>query len=295
MNIKTLYGKILGSMSSLLGVDFAKQFDTRLRFHRTLNLKAPTSLADKVTYLELHKQSQLASICTDKYAVREYIRKKGLEDILIPVVGGPWSSVEDVDFDGLPDKFALKATHGCKMNYLVADKSELDYLKCKAEMQRWLETTYGSYSMEPHYLSIPHRIYAEEYLADAAQLTDYKFHCLNGEPQFVLTVSDRKTDGDKGMSLQLNMFDMNWNPIDKIVSYKKECAGNGNISKPKTFDRMVEIAKILSKDFDFVRVDLYERNDAVLFGELTFSPGCCVFPYFTQDFLNDMGRKLQLS
>ena len=90
MNIKVIYGKMLVSMSHMFGVDFAKKFDTRLRFHRTLNLKNPTSLADKVTYVELHRQSSLASMCTDKYAVRDYIREKGLEDILIPVVGGPW-------------------------------------------------------------------------------------------------------------------------------------------------------------------------------------------------------------
>ena len=114
MNIKVIYGKMLVTMSHVFGVDFAKKFDTRLRFHRTLNLKNPTSLADKVTYVELHKQSSLASMCTDKYAVRDYIREKGLEDILIPVVGGPWENVEDVDFDSLPDSFALKATHGCK-------------------------------------------------------------------------------------------------------------------------------------------------------------------------------------
>ena len=113
MNIKVIYGKMLVTMSHVFGVDFAKKFDTRLRFHRTLNLKNPTSLADKVTYVELHKQSSLASMCTDKYAVRDYIREKGLEDILIPVVGGPWENVEDVDFDSLPDSFALKATHGC--------------------------------------------------------------------------------------------------------------------------------------------------------------------------------------
>lgn len=294
MNIKAVYGKMLVSMSRVFGLDFAKKFDTRLRFHRTLNLKNPTSLADKVTYIELHKQSPFASMCTDKYAVREYIRQKGLEDILIPVVGGPWEKAEDVDFDSLPDSFALKATHGCKMNYLVANKANLDYEKCKSEMSRWLSTTYGAYSMEPHYLSIPHRVYAEEYLADASRLTDYKFHCANGKPLFVLTVYNRKTDGDNGMSLNFDMFDMNWKQIKGMIPHKKERPGDGSTPKPETFDRMVEIAKTLSKDFAFVRVDLYERNGKVLFGELTFSPDCCVFPNFPQEFLNEMGKNLQI-
>ncbi len=91
------------------------------------------------------------------------------------------------------------------LKYLVADKKQLDREKCKAEMSRWLATTYGAYPMELHYLTIPHRIYAQEYLADAAQLTDYKFHCANGEPLFVLTVYNRKTDGDNGMSLNFDI------------------------------------------------------------------------------------------
>lgn len=294
MSIKVLYGKLLVLISDIFSVDFAKKFDTKLRFHRSLDLKNPKSLADKVSYLELHKQSPLAPMCTDKYAVRDYIRQKGLEDILIPIVGGPWEKIEDVEFDKLPNKFALKATHGCKMNYLVSKKEKMDKNKCVKEMSRWLKTTYGTYSMEPHYVTIPHRIYAEEYLDDVDQLVDYKFHCANGEPLFVLTVYNRKTDGDSGMSLRFDVFDMNWNYIDGMIPHKKELPGNGATPKPKTFERMVEIARVLSKDFDFVRVDLYERNGKVLFGELTFSPDCCVFPNFPQSFLDEMGRKLKI-
>ena len=131
-------------------------------------------------------------------------------------------------------------------------------------------------------------------MADAAQLTDYKFHCANGEPLFVLTVYNRKTDGDNGMSLSFDMFDMNWKQIKGMIPHKKELPGDGTTPKPETFDRMVEIARILSKDFDFVRVDLYERNGKVLFGELTFSPDCCVFPNFPQSFLDEMGKQLSI-
>lgn len=281
-------------LSKIFGVDFAKEFDTKFRRHRPLNLKNPTSLADKVSYIELHKQSPLASLCTDKYAVRDYIKEKGLEDILIPVVGGPWSNVDEIDFDSLPSRFVLKATHGCKMNYIVSDKSKLDIDDCKKALSKWLNTTYGTYSMEPHYLSIPHRIYAEEYLDDVSKLTDYKFHCANGNPLFVLTVSNRKYNGDKGMSLTFDMFDINWKPIEGMIADKKEVPGNGSTPKPKTYDRMLEISKILSKDFDFVRVDLYERNEKVLFGELTFTPDGCIFPNFPQSFLEEMGSKLKI-
>ena len=85
--LKTLYGTFLLCLTKFFGIDAAKKFDTRLRFHRKLNLKNPRSLADKVAYIELHQQSPLASVCTDKLAVREYVTKKGLQNILVPLVG----------------------------------------------------------------------------------------------------------------------------------------------------------------------------------------------------------------
>lgn len=294
MNVKMLYAKVLGGISAIAGVDAAKKFDAQLRFHKKLNLKEPTTLSDKITYIELHEQSSLAVTCTDKYAVREYVKGKGLGDILITLVGGPWSNIEEIDLNELPNSFVLKATHGCKMNYLVPDKSKMDGIQCRKEMVRWLATTYGGYSMELHYLTIPHRIYAEEYLENANQLIDYKIHCLNGKPEFILVCSDRETNGDAAMKVTLDLFDLEWNHIPELNSAGHELAGNGSIPKPDNLNEMIEIAKKLSEDFKFVRVDLYEINGRVYFGELTFSPGNCVLPYFTNRFDLEMGKKLQL-
>ena len=294
MNIKMIYAKILGIISTIAGVNSAKKFDAQLRFHKKLNLKNPTTLSDKVSYIELHDQSPLAPSCTDKYAVREYVVKKGLGNTLVPLVRGPWGSVEEVDFDNLPNSFAIKATHGCKMNYLVPDKAKLDVEKCRKEMTRWLATTYGGYSMELHYLTIPHRIYAEQYLENTDQLIDYKIHCFNGKPEFVLVCSDRKANGDAAMQVTLDLFDLNWNYIPELVPFGSEIVGNGLIPKPEKLDEMINIAKILSKDFKFVRVDLYELDKKIYFGELTFSPGSCVLPYFTKRFDQEMGKKLQI-
>ena len=294
MNLKVCYGKILYILAKIMGVDFAKKFDTFLRFHKNLDLKKPKTLSDKVSYIELHNQSSLATICTDKYAVRSFVEEKGLEEILIPVIGGPWEAVEDVDFARLPSSFALKATHGCKMNYIVQNKSEMDEEHCKKEMKRWLDTTYGTYSMEPHYIDIPHRIYAEKYLENANELVDYKFHCLNGKPEFVLVCSDRKADGDNAMEVTLDLFDMEWKSIPEIEARGAEVPGDGMIPKPTLFNEMVYIAEKLSEDFKFVRVDLYEVEGKIYFGELTFSPACCVFPYFSERFNQKMGEKLKL-
>ena len=288
MNKKEVYGGLLSCITAVAGIDNAKKFDTLFRDHKKLNLKNPQTLSDKVSYIELHEQSPLAASCTDKYAVREYVTNKGLGDILVPIYGGGYTRFEDINLTELPDSFAIKATHGCKMNYLVPDKEKLDKNKCVAEMSKWLKTTYGTYSMEPHYLEIPHRIYAEEYLADADKLIDYKFHCMNGVPQFVLVCGDRVVT-EMGNSVSRHIFDMNWNHLSGLTDETAD-----TVEKPEHFNQMIEIARELSADFKFVRVDLYDINGRVYFGELTFSPTNGVFSHYTQEFLNEMGSKLAI-
>ncbi len=295
INAKLIYGKFLHITGKLFGLNFAKKFDTRLRFHKKLNLKTPQSLSEKISYIELHAQSPLAPQCTDKYAVRDYVASKGYAHTLVPVLGGAWERIDQIDFDNLPDEFVLKATHGCKMNYIVKNKNDMDIEECRTEMKRWLNTTYGGYSVEPHYEKIPHRIYAEKYLGDMSGLIDYKFYCLNGEPMFVTPLFDRKANGDAPMQVKIDLFDMDWNFIPEVISCGTETAGEGKTPKPACFDQMIELARALSSDFDFVRVDLYEYEGKVLFGELTFTPACCVIPFISDKFLLEMGKKLTVS
>ena len=295
MNIlKKIYAGWLWVLVKLFGIDCAKNFDSQLRFKRKLNLKHPQTLADKVSFLVLHRCMVLMSKCADKWVVREYIADKGLSDILIPTVGGPWKSVEEIDFDALPEQFILKATHACKMNYLVPDKRKLDVEHCKQILQKWLNVTYGTYSLEPHYKNIPHQIYAEELLNTPNGLIDYKIHCLNGVPQFILVCSDRKS-GTGRMQVTLDLFDTQWKSLNRFVQGSGlEIRGQGKIPRPQTLDKMLEITRKLSVDFPFVRVDLYEVNGRIYFGELTFSPACGVFPYFTDEFITEMGEKLRI-
>ena len=291
--IKRLYAILLSFIEYLFGIDLAKKFDTKLRFHKSLDLKNPKTLSEKVTYIELHKQSPLAPSCTDKYEVREFVKSRGLENILIPVYGKAWSDVNQIDFNTLTYPCILKATHGCKMNYVLHDINNIDLQKCKKELSKWLKISYGTYSIEPHYKTIPHRIYAEKFIDGIDDLIDYKFHCINGNPEFVLTCSQRKANGDAAMAVTLDLFDMEWKHIPEIIGSGNEIAGDGLIQKPETFDRMKEIARELSRGFEFVRVDLYEINGNILFGEMTFSPACCVFPYFSKEFDIEMGNKFE--
>lgn len=282
--LKITYGWILRIIELLAGTDRAKNFDSLLRFGRKLNLSSPKSLADKVAYIELHTNFALRAICTDKFEVRKFIADRGLANILIPLVMNPTSVVSDIKFDELPDEYVLKATHGCGMNIIHTPSNKTDIDTERKKIKYWLSTSYGKYSLEPHYLLIKPRVYGERYLGELSGLIDYKFHCYNGEPSFVLTVSER----DRGV-YKLNAYTCDWEPIDCVVGKHRSTR---DIPKPKLLDEMIYISKKLASGFDFVRVDLYEVGGKIWFGELTFTPAACVFPYFTQDFLNSEGKKL---
>ena len=293
--VKIIYGKCLWMVRKICGIDTAKKIDSYLRFHRKLNLKNPTTLADKVCWIELHAQSPLAPACTDKFEVRKYVSEKGYGHTLVPLAWeGVWNCVDEIDFDSLPESFVIKATHGCKMNYFVPDKSKLDVNECKKRLNHWLNTTYGLYSMEPHYENIPHRLYAECYLGDMSGLIDYKFFCLNGVPRYVVAYSNRKADENKHMQVTLDLYDMDWNVLPGLKQFNNEVPGSGTIPKPKLFEKMKEMARGLAQDLKFVRIDLYELNEQIYFGEMTFSPACCVFPCFSEKLIKDMGEDLKL-
>lgn len=292
---KTGYGIFLRAVEKIGGLDVAKVVDVRLRFGKKLNLRDPQTLAEKVCYISIHTLPKLAGQCTDKWAVRDYVSSKGLEDILIPVCANAVTDPEDLDFDQLPNRFVLKAAHGCGMNLICTDKQKLDVGVAKQKMRQWLETTYGTYSVEPHYRSLPHRVYAEACIADPETLIDYKIHCLNGKPSFILVCSGREQGAVASAGVTMDLYDLDWNWIDGIQRYKNHCPGTGNIPRPEHLERMLQIAQILSADFDFVRVDLYDVNGKVYFGELTFTPANGVMPSYCQALHQSEGQKLKIT
>lgn len=288
--LKSGYAIILAGTEALFGLETAKKLDVLVRFRKILNLKEPQTLAEKVVYISLYALPELAVTCTDKWEARRYVAQKGLEEILIPVCGEAVSRAEDVDFAVLPNRFVLKATHGCGMNYICPEKAALDRTECLETMKRWLKTTYGTFSVEPHYRKLPHRVYCEEYIADEDGLTDYKIHCLNGKPSFILVCSGRV-----GSAVTMDIFDLDWNWLNAVQTYQRHVPGTGAVPRPQNLEKMLQIAQTLSRDFDFVRVDLYDVNGRVYFGELTFTPANGVFPSYKKDFLEREGKKLNIT
>lgn len=284
---KAMYRKGLNVLAAVLGAKSAKIFDARLRFGRKLDLNYPKTLADKISWIELNTDQTLAARLSDKYAVRDHIAAKGLDEMLIPLVGGPWAEASQIDFSALPSSFVLKATHGCEMNLVCRDKSTFDEGNMRKLATKWLREDYPRACVEPHYKLIPHRLYAEEYIGGLSDVIDYKFHCINGDPAFVLTCSER--DGERG--LRLNLYDLEWNHIEGLQG---SMVNDREIERPELLNEMIDVSRTLAEDFDFVRIDLYETDGRVLFGEMTFTPACGVMDYYTDEFIEQWGAAMRI-
>lgn len=123
---------------------------------------------------------------------------------------------------------------------------------------------------------------------------DYKIHCFNGRPEFIMVSSDRRNNGDKAMHVTQELYDINWKPIFEVKRSGFEIPGDGKKPVPEHLDEMLRVARILSEGIDFVRIDLYDLKGRVYFGEMTFSPACGIFPYMTDQFISEMGGRLKI-
>ena len=162
---------------------FSNEFMSKLYFKivlkEKLDLENPKTFNEKLQWLKLYyyPQNDLAVKCADKYRVREYIKEKGYENTLVPLLGA-WDNVEDIDWDSLPNKFVLKCNHGCAYNIVCSDKDGFDKIEAKKQLNTWLKEDFGAFNIEPHYSNIKkHKITCEEFLGD--NLVDYKFFCFN--------------------------------------------------------------------------------------------------------------------
>lgn len=235
-------------------------------------------------------QHQLRVQCADKYLVREYVKSKGLEDILIPSYG-VFDSFEEIDFEKLPHQFVIQTNFGSGQIWICKDKQSADIEKWRKQFNEWMAITdFGSPTGEWQYNEIPHKLVITKYLDSLGNtsVTDYKFQCFNGQIYGCLAITDRVIGSH---SMNLDHYDLDWHLTDGILpSYHPN---RKEIAKPKCYDRMLEIAQKLSADFPYCRVDLYEIEDKVLFGELTFTPQANVMNYYSDAALVDMLRFFQ--
>ena len=233
------------------------------QFKHFCNLKNPKTYNEKLNWLKLNDRNPEYTKMVDKYEVKKYVSNIIGEEYIIPTLG-IWDKFDDIDFDELPEKFVLKCTHDSEGVVIVKDKSKFEKNVARKKINDALKCNFYYIGREWPYKKIKPRIIAEKYMEDeeCGELRDYKFFCFNGEPKAMFIASDRGIGETK-----FDYYDLEFNHLNIIQHYPNS---NLKIEKPKNFDKMIELAKILSKNFIHVRVDFYEVNGKIYFGELTF-------------------------
>lgn len=261
---------------------------TKLRYYyatqKKLNLKKPKDFNEKVLYLMLNEFGEKERDCADKYQVRNYVKEKGLKSILINLYD-KYDDVDQIKFDKLPNEYVLKTNHGCGCTIIKIKDKEIDSNLAIKELKNSLKRNYAKETLEYHYEKIKPCILCEEYLSENNKIspTDYKIFCFNGKAKFLLVC------GDRDSVVKKVYYDLNW---DKLKCTKEEQIGE--FDKPENFEEMIKVAEKLSEDFKFVRVDLYNINGKIYFGELTFTPRGGINTTIKQEYLDKWGELIKI-
>jgi hypothetical protein len=229
--------------------------------------KGPRTFNEKINYIKFNVKNPLSPIVADKYKVRKYVIEKIGSEYLVPIINVCYS-FDDIKFDELPKQFVIKLNNGSGFNYICLDKTGMDIPYVNLLFQNALETDVFQLSREWHYKEIEPKIVIEELIGE--NIIDYKFFCNQNGPFLVQVDIDRFTNHKR------NLYDLNWNLMPIKLRYDNS---QKIINQPKKWKDMIQIATKLSADFVFCRVDLYEMNDRVLFGEITLHPGGGLEPF----------------
>ncbi|WP_270525504.1 ATP-grasp fold amidoligase family protein [Longibaculum muris] len=257
---------------------------------KKLNLESPVTFNEKLQWLKLYDRKKEYGIMSDKYLVREYIKKAIGEEYLIPLFG-VWDDANKIDFDKLPEQFVLKCNHDSGSVFICTDKKNFNKEKVVKKLNKALKRQYFWTSREWNYKIIEPKVIAEKYMIDNSgeDLKDYKFYCFNGLPKFIAVHSGRFTNHIR------NFYTLDW----EFIPVQGGCPNNplADIERPAQLEKMIELAKKLSENLYHVRVDFYISNNQVYFGELTFhsAGGAAKYEPFSYDELWGSYMKLPIS
>lgn len=261
------------------------------RFHRFPNLRNPKDLNEKILWLKLYSDTSKWVNLADKFKVRHYIESIGLSEILIPLIG-VWDKAEEIKFDTLPKKLIFKGTHDHTL--VINNLDTVDQAGLVKTLNSWLSNKLtGAIAGEPHYRFIERRIIAEELLPipdGAKSVVDYKIWCLNGKAFYVWACSNRV-----GVHTEVMTYDRDWNAHPEFSIFTDGYRHGELLPRPKNLEKMLGIAETLSKGFPILRVDLYNIDGKIYFGELTFTSLGGMMDFYTQDFLDMVGAEADIS
>ena len=263
------------------------KFYYKIVLHKDLNLENPRSFNEKIQWMKLYyyPKNSLVINGADKYTVREYINKKGYGEHLVPILG-VWDKAEDIEWSMLPDQFVLKCNHGCAYNIIVPDKCKADKERITKQLNSWLKEDFGAFNIEVHYSKIKHHVITcEEFLGE--NITDYKFFCFNGEPDFIYVSNDLIHD----RKAQIGFFYLDGK---KMPLKRDDYTDISQITMPPFYYEMKKAAEVLCKDFPFVRVDFFIAKNTWYFAELTFTPSAGMMPFNPEYYDLEWGDKLKI-
>ena len=258
----------------------------KLKTGHKLNLKNPERYTEKIQWLKLYNRNEGYTDYADKIKVRNIVEKKVGKEYLIPLLG-IYDSFDDIDFEKLPDKFVLKCNHDSGSVIICTDKNNFDYAYAKKKLEKALKCNYYIIGREYIYKNIDRKIMVEKYLDDlnGSAANDYKIFIINGKLSHLEICSDRFTN------LKLTFFDKNKKRLN-ISEMGEEY--DEKIQLPKEIDKMIEIAKNIASDIPLLRVDFYDVNGKIYFGEVAFFDCSGYATYSDDNFDYTIGKKIKL-
>lgn len=249
---------ILKILSYIISDELYIKIKFKKTFRRNLNLDNPQTFNEKIQWRILKERKSEYTEFADKYLVRDYIKDKIGEQYLIKLLG-VYSSSKDIDYEKLPNKFVLKCNHDSGSVVICKDKATLDKKSVNHKLDFYLKKNFYYQTREWHYKDIKPKIICEELLEDIKELYDYKFHCFEGKVEIIQVANNSHTGN--------NMYTKEW----ELLPFTYLNKNYDGVQKPKNIKEMIRIAEKLAEDFNYVRIDLYESNSKIYFGEITFT------------------------
>ena len=261
----------------------------RATFGKELNLENPQTFNEKLQWLKLYDRKPVYTTMVDKYAAKEYVADKIGEEYIIPTLG-VWDKFDDIDFDALPDQFVLKCTHDSGGLAICKDKKTFNIEAARKKINRYLKRNYYYTFREWPYKDVKPRIIAEKYMVDESgyELKDYKIFCFDGQPKIMFIATDRANPEEE---TKFDFFDMEFNHLPFQNGHPN---AKKSIMQPKGFEKMKELAAKLSAGIPQVRVDFYDIDGKVYFGELTFSHWSGFVPFDPEEWDYKLGSWIDL-
>lgn len=265
------------------------EFIWKKKMNYPLNLDNPKTFNEKLQWMKLYDHNPLYTKMVDKYEAKKYVASIIGEEYIIKTLG-VWDKFDEIEFDKLPNQFVLKCTHDSGGLVICKDKSKIDIMAVKNKIEKSLKTDFYLLAREWPYKNVKKQIIAEEYIEDekTKELRDYKFFCFDGEVKLMFIATDRQNREEP----YFDFFDMDFYHIDMRHGHP-----NAPVipEKPQHFDLMRDLASKLSNGLKEVRVDFYEANGNVYFGELTFFHHSGLVPFEPSEWDNTIGGWINLA